>query len=305
MQSAKSILINTDFFAKNKTKRTPANEFQAYGYRLAHDLNDLEHLQIYMRLAKSTERSLMERAFSFVADSTTQEKGRLFLWKLKHLKKEMKFKINKQNFEYDFVFKVNKDFRNDMWQEIINKTSGGKFVRENLQKILDENIFNKTIRRKRKFLIYGYLQPEAVKLMINAKTDVSIYEYSKNLAGHLKNSLNKIKVNRRDFIAGKQKTGSFDVIVFSNMWQIIPKEYEEIFLEKLKRLIRKDGLIVFINKNFNDNAQSYKELVVNNLRNYYFQKSFTKENFKSAISTHEFNIKDEYRSDSISMVTLV
>lgn len=291
MQSAKSILINTDFFAKKK--RSPSNEFQAYGYKLAHDLNDLQNLQIYMRLAKNTERSLMERAYSFVSDSTSQDKGRLFLWKLKHLKKELKFKINKENFDYDFVFKVNKDFRNDMWQEIIAKSADGRSVREQLQKILEENIFSKNIRRKRKILIYGFLKPETIKLMINPKTDVTIYEYSKNLSGYLKNAFNKLKINRRDFIAGKQKSNTFDVILFANMWQLIPKEYEELFIEKLHRLIRKDGIVIFLNKYHKEPTQSYKEILKNNLRFYYFQKTFNFKMFEDSLAQVGLKINEK------------
>lgn len=301
MQSAKNILFNTELFTKKS--RHPANEFQAYAYKLAHDLNDLAHLQIYMRMAKTTERSLMERAFSFVADSTSQDKGRLFLWKLKQLKKEMKFKINKENFSYEFVFGVNKDFRNDMWQEITSKKDGTKFITESLQEILNENIFNKNIRRKRKFLVYGYLHPEAIKSMITPKSEVTVYEYSKNLSGYIKNALTKIKVNRRDFIAGKQKNNSFDVIIFSNMWQLIPKEVEDIFLEKLQRLIRKDGIVIFLNKYHKENSQSYNEVIKNNLRYYYFQKKFNSKTFLESAEKYGFKVQ-QIKGDSNNMICL-
>jgi hypothetical protein len=68
-------------------------EFQKYGYDLASELNDLAHKALYIKLAKSTPRILLENAKSFVRDATNaRSKGRLFMWKLKELKKQTKIK---------------------------------------------------------------------------------------------------------------------------------------------------------------------------------------------------------------------
>lgn len=68
-------------------------EFQKYGYDLALELNDLAHKALYIKLAKSTPRILLENAKSFVRDaSNARSKGRLFMWKLKELKKQTKIK---------------------------------------------------------------------------------------------------------------------------------------------------------------------------------------------------------------------
>lgn len=64
-------------------------EFQDFGYRLAVSLNDLEHKSLYMRLAKTVKRSLLEQALSFVSDSQAKSKAKLFMWKLKELKKKV------------------------------------------------------------------------------------------------------------------------------------------------------------------------------------------------------------------------
>lgn len=62
-------------------------EYQAYGNKLAEDLNDLSHRALYIRMAKNENRDLLEVARIFV---TSQEKaatkGKLFMWKLKQLK---------------------------------------------------------------------------------------------------------------------------------------------------------------------------------------------------------------------------
>jgi hypothetical protein len=68
-----------------------SREFQKYAYDLAVELGDLAHKSLYMRLAKTTPRILMEKARSFVKDaSNARSKGRLYMWKLKQLKEEKK-----------------------------------------------------------------------------------------------------------------------------------------------------------------------------------------------------------------------
>jgi hypothetical protein len=64
-----------------------SREFQQYGYDLAEELGDMSHKALYIKLAKTTPRSLLENARSFVKDANNaKSKGRLFMWKLKQLK---------------------------------------------------------------------------------------------------------------------------------------------------------------------------------------------------------------------------
>lgn len=66
-------------------------EFQKYAYDLAVELGDLEHKSLYMKLAKSTPRLLLENARSFVKDAdNARSKARLFMWKLAELKQAKK-----------------------------------------------------------------------------------------------------------------------------------------------------------------------------------------------------------------------
>ena len=63
-------------------------EFQDYGYRLAVDLNDMAHKSLYIRMAKNTDRKILEAARRFVVDADhAKSKGRLFMWKVGELKK--------------------------------------------------------------------------------------------------------------------------------------------------------------------------------------------------------------------------
>ncbi len=84
MQSIKQILKKFD---PTKDKYI-SREFQSYGIYLAEELNDYKHRGLFIKLAKKTHRSILEKALSFVVDSNAKNKGALFMWKLKTLKKE-------------------------------------------------------------------------------------------------------------------------------------------------------------------------------------------------------------------------
>lgn len=73
-----------------------SREFQKYGFDLAASLGDMSHKALYIKLAKETPRGLLESAKSFVLDSNARSKGKLFMWKLKELKKELKEKEKKR-----------------------------------------------------------------------------------------------------------------------------------------------------------------------------------------------------------------
>ncbi len=63
-----------------------SREFQKYGMYLAEQLDDYKHKSLYIKLAKTTHRSILEKALQFCVDSKADRKGALFMWKLKELK---------------------------------------------------------------------------------------------------------------------------------------------------------------------------------------------------------------------------
>lgn len=66
-----------------------SHEFQAFGNRLSEELGDKKHRALYIKLAKTEDRSLLEEARdSVLASKNATTKGRLFMWKLGQLKKE-------------------------------------------------------------------------------------------------------------------------------------------------------------------------------------------------------------------------
>ncbi len=65
-----------------------SREFQAYGIYLSETLGDYKHKSLYIRLAKTVPRAILEKALSFVKDAQATSKARLFMWKMKELRKE-------------------------------------------------------------------------------------------------------------------------------------------------------------------------------------------------------------------------
>jgi hypothetical protein len=64
-----------------------SREFQSYGIYLSETLGDYKHKSLYIRLAKTVPRAVLEKALSFVKDANARSKGKLFMWKMKELRK--------------------------------------------------------------------------------------------------------------------------------------------------------------------------------------------------------------------------
>jgi len=97
MQGIKSILQDKEEIKKQFIDRHKyvSKEFQDYGYRLALKLDDLKRVSMYIKLAKNKPRAILEKAFSFAIDyPNAKNKGRLFLWKIKDIEKEISAKNN-------------------------------------------------------------------------------------------------------------------------------------------------------------------------------------------------------------------
>lgn len=64
-----------------------SREFQAYGLYLSQKLEDEKHKSLYIKLSKTVPRYLLDDALTFVLESKADNKGALFMWKLKELRK--------------------------------------------------------------------------------------------------------------------------------------------------------------------------------------------------------------------------
>ncbi len=74
-----------------KNPERPKNlhkEFQVYGVYLAEALNDTAHYSLYIKLAKQYSRGLLEEALNYTKGYyNAKNKGKVFMWRLKELRK--------------------------------------------------------------------------------------------------------------------------------------------------------------------------------------------------------------------------
>lgn len=62
-----------------------SREYQSFGVYLAQKLADEGRKSLYIKLAKTIPRPILEEALRFTVDSAARRKGALFMWKLKQL----------------------------------------------------------------------------------------------------------------------------------------------------------------------------------------------------------------------------
>ncbi len=89
MQSIKQVLGKFN----PTTDKYISREFQTFVLKIAEQLDDYKHRSLYIKLAKTVHRSILERVLSFVVDSNAKNKGALFMWKLKEVRANSKSKI--------------------------------------------------------------------------------------------------------------------------------------------------------------------------------------------------------------------
>ncbi|HYM64954.1 MAG TPA: hypothetical protein VES68_00490 [Candidatus Sulfotelmatobacter sp.] len=65
-----------------------SRDFQSFGIWLAEEMDDYKNRGMWIRLAKTNHRSILEKALSFTKDANADNKIALFLWKMKQLKNE-------------------------------------------------------------------------------------------------------------------------------------------------------------------------------------------------------------------------
>ncbi len=96
LSKASSLLQKYDFVDRmTKNSKYLKNEFQDFGVRLAHKLQDPKHKALYIKLAKELPRGILEQALTFTLDYPTRDnnKGRLYMWKLNEMCKEKGIKL--------------------------------------------------------------------------------------------------------------------------------------------------------------------------------------------------------------------
>ncbi len=84
MKKLSKIIDETRF--KDRPKNL-SQEFQVYGVYLAETLNDTKHYSLYIKMAKTYPRSILEEALNFTKGYlSAKNKAKVFMWRLKQLR---------------------------------------------------------------------------------------------------------------------------------------------------------------------------------------------------------------------------
>ncbi|MBI2011616.1 hypothetical protein HYS91_02490 [Candidatus Daviesbacteria bacterium] len=90
MKKVSQILDQTQAIFKDRPKNL-SKEFQVYGVYLAEALGDTKHYSLYIKLAKTLPRHILDEALTFCKEyRNARSKGKIFMWKLEKLKQQLK-----------------------------------------------------------------------------------------------------------------------------------------------------------------------------------------------------------------------
>lgn len=284
---------------KGKSYRGTAHEFQDYAYRLASDLRDLENLQIYMRLAKNVPRYLLETSYQYVADSNVENKGRLFLWKLKQLKQKVEQELNMKNYDYSYVIKQMAKLRNTLSDTILKKEHRHKDLKLS-QFITSEIVVQQNKRRKQKILFVGATNFDLMSLFLSLNWNVFTLDISKEITKSCKRMFNDkkgIHSVSKDFLKHSYKSAQFDMIVVDKQWQMVPLDIEEEWLTNLASLLNSGGSLFLGASLVEQEIQQWDSVVLQGVEHYYFKKLNDKFNLRKKVSRFLPHLKQTYTSE--------
>lgn len=72
---------------EKETNKHISTEFQHFGVYIADCLDDKNHYSLYIKLAKTYPRGLLDEALTYAkAYTTAKSKAKIFMWRLKQLK---------------------------------------------------------------------------------------------------------------------------------------------------------------------------------------------------------------------------
>ncbi len=249
-QSIKDILISKNFLeAQEKAGKYISQEFQDYAYRLANDLGDLQHKAIYMKLAKTVDRSLLEMAAAFALGYFDEpNKGKLFMWKVSQLRRMAKQKQDMKNTEHSFVMQ--------RMAEIIDELSGiysaaqkrdhTPAVNEFLNMFATEvmKVNNQETPNKLRVLVIGCGIGLESAYLHTLGFNTHGVDISRKLVRQAKQKANSKMIRKPHLLENKYKDGYFHgVFIPSRMWEIIPVEAEPEYYKEIER-IRAESSVV-------------------------------------------------------------
>lgn len=293
--SSKDILSTNIFLnSSGASSKKARNEFQAYAYRLASDLNDLENLKIYMRLAKNVERNLMEEAYSYVIDSQTQQKGRLFLWKLKEIRKSIQENLDMKNYSYEFVLRQVRNARNYLSLDITQKLERD-FDDQKKHFVFGSIVKNSSDKKDvNRLLLIGSQSRKFYTLISSLGVRCDILEISNKIANSQKEFFltelksREFKIYNKEFLK-KTFRHKYDFIIFDSFWNFVPIDSEIKFLKKVRAICNPGCRLIFSFRHSLIDKEEWRKFSYENQNLFFFYKFSTKKHIQSLVE--KFSMK--------------
>lgn len=294
----KDILNNFSSGAEEKPRGTH-HEFQDFAYRIAVELNDLNHLGIYMRMVKNTPRFILEEAYQFVIDSKIENKGALFMWKFKKLKNEIQLKKNLNNFELNFVLKKIRDLREKFSKKILEEIILPNELGENFSELIRKEL----VGSKLKVLC---LNIDSIRFLNELPFDINqcsidVLENANSLLKQGKFIFKNYKFIKKDFFSKVFKT-KFDLIIIGNYFRQLPVEAEIEFLEKLKTISKEQAFYIFQIQE--DQISSQKWILKENSENPVFVKKTNIDNLNTISKALQMGFVEDLKGENSTNIFL-
>lgn len=249
VKSAKDILLSHDFLEqRRRSAKYVHHEFQDYAYRLAETLGDLEHLPLYMRMAKTVPRHIIERAKAAIIESEDANKGRLFMWKLGQIRAELQLEQDNQNFEYDFVWKRMSKLYNELAHSLLRKYRSeldGDHVQSLLKTLLTAAEELELPGRRRKVAAAVYESYGGYVSDILAKLDwrVQSLEPAREITKVVKSKYSNFYTATTQLTHGKYQEAELSVLHLGLLWTWIPLDQEESIAAEISRVVHPTGVV--------------------------------------------------------------
>lgn len=301
--TAKDLLSRHNFLAPTDNKKHAKHEFQSFAYKLAADLNDLVNLKLYMRITRNLDRNLVERAYSFAIDSTSDNKGRAFMWKLKDLRLELQKYRDSQNFDYEFIMKKMKTFR--------TRTLGAQMKNylDSKQDIIKYFVQNTTGSRTGKVLVISTPSIELISDLMEKYKKVHYHDLSKDINNKLEapflENHKKVSFKTTELLKTSFKEKYFETIIIDAFWNYVPIDDEVKVLNHLATILHEKGK-AFISFRLSMNLkQEWKDLKTGETLLPYFSKLGSFEDLEKAASRFSLKATLVYNDGSYGIAELV
>lgn len=241
-------ILSSDAFWKEEKEAMKYihHQFQDYGYRLAIKLGDIQHKAIYIKLAKTTPRHLIEKAAAFASDFPQEpNKGKLFMWQLKKLREEEEEKYNQQNFTHAFAWQKIWHARENLIDIILKKESERnaqylellKLVKPYIDTIKKGHVIDPLSGLGAESSIWTALGWKYTSWESNRR----LIDESKKLNGDAFKSIYK-----KDPVAAliKLKQGCADIFWLPRLWELLSFETQQKIVTSLTQSLKPGGLVV-------------------------------------------------------------